>query len=165
MGRPKCEHTRANRVNPGRHTAGGKVKTRTVKDWTRYEYVIQNKVVAQLDVKSPGGGVGTMKGWTAKVKGKGYGKKLMAYVIDTLNLHFISTDGFTELGAKNITHASNKRIFKIIDWRHGTHSGHGILGSQEYIDQTVEKQEAGRRSWIYIDPKLHSRYNEVEDNG
>lgn len=120
--------------------------------------VDKRKELASMNIDFREEGIVSISNWKAKVKGKGYGKKLMKDYIDANpDIWNISTDGLTEVGMHNIKKALPE--FKIID----TRKTRGLmfkarLMSQSAIDYFIERQEKGIRRPIYVNPKLHSRY-------
>jgi len=94
----------------------------------------------------------------AHTKGGGYGKKLLEYIMSSHpHLHHISTDGFTEQGAKAFRKVMQKHDFRMTDWIHGPAVGIGQAWRQDVIDQIIEKNEKGHRTIFHIDPSFHSR--------
>jgi len=113
--------------------------------------------LAKLKVKKYGDSALALSDWKALKRGHGYGKKLLMKVIkENPKVYSITTDGFTQMGAKNIAKALPK--FKIVDWRYGT-GGFGAIWRQDAIDYKIEEQERHpeRVPFVSFDPKFHSR--------
>jgi len=92
--------------------------------------------------------------WKAKIKGKGYGKKLLEMMLDERpNVFQINTDGTTQMGRANLLKALPD--WKFVDERKSFSAAMALLMRQDAIDYFIDKR-GGRMSIFQLDPSLHS---------
>jgi hypothetical protein len=107
----------------------------------------EGNVLASVKILNDDGETLALKSWRAKKKGHGYGKELIAKLVQSRpRLWLITTDGLTEMGAANIVKALPD--FKIIEWRRGLmSSGVAQIMSQSAIDYFIEKAKESREKY------------------
>lgn len=112
--------------------------------------------LASMKLKAYGEETIRISKWKAIIKGQGYGKELIKkYIQKHPKVWNITTDGFTEAGAKEIQKALPN--FKIIDWRKASYGAIGIIMRQDAIDYFIDSREKGKNTIFNIDSSFHSR--------
>ena len=118
------------------------------------------KIVASVKLNYDSDSAINISDWKAKVKGGGHGKRLIQKLVaERPDLYHITTDGTTAAGRANLLKALPG--WKFIDERQGASAASATLWRQDVIDYALDER-GGRLGFIRVDPKLHSKYDEVE---